>query len=212
MRQIISGVVVVLCLIAGVVPANGQNISGGVKGGVSFATIPDFVEATEDPTVNTGVRTGLVIGGFVSFSLAERVSLQPEVLYAQKGLSISDASGGPVGGEASIELDYVDIPVLLVYRFAPSGRNSGYVFGGPSFGFNTRARVTGAGMMADEDEDIDEEVKDREFGLVFGGGAVFGPFLVEARWTEGLSAVNEDTDLVKDLRNRSGAILVGVRF
>jgi hypothetical protein len=54
-------------------------------------------------------------------------------------------------------------------------------------------------------------VKDSEVSLVLGAGFLAGPFLVEARWTEGLSAVNED-DLFADLRNRSIAVLAGVRF
>jgi hypothetical protein len=158
------------------------------------------------------MRTGLVLGGFVAFRVTPRFQLQPEVVYHQKGIEISGASGGPLrDGEAEIELTYVEVPLLAVFRFDPDGGRGGYVFGGPAFGFNTRAEIVGGAGAVPGDADLEDQVKDSEVSLVLGAGFLAGPFLVEARWTEGLSAVNED-DLFADLRNRSIAVLAGVRF
>jgi hypothetical protein len=84
------------------------------------------------------------------------------------------------------------------------------VLAGPAFGFNTSAKVDGdAGEV-----DVDDDVKGTEVSLVFGGGYAFGRLLAEARWTEGLTSLNEQNEFVleQEVRNRTFTFLVGVRF
>jgi Outer membrane protein beta-barrel domain len=196
-------------LAVGTRPAAAQELTGGLKGGLTIATIPDFATAVGEPGLDTGSRIGLAVGGFVAFPVVEQLDIQPEFFYVQKGLSF-DGSAGQFGGDGTVKLDYIEIPVLAVYRFAPDRSRTGYVLFGPAFAFNTTAKVdVGSG----DDVDVDDEVKGSEFSLVLGGGVTFGRFLAEARWTEGLTAVNDQSVLLEeDVRNRAVTILVGVRF
>ncbi len=202
--------VVVLLLGVGTSPAIAQAITGGVKGGVNLATIPDVASAVGETDLDTTMRTALALGGFVAFAAAERFDIQPEFFYVQKGIRFED-SAGPFPGDATVQLDYIEIPVLAVFRFASDRSRTGYLLAGPAFGFNTRARIDVAGTEGDS-EAADDEVKDTEVSLIFGGGYSFGRLLVEARWTEGLTAINDDVAFVDDVRNRAFTILVGVRF
>src|SRR6478672_1699070 len=73
--------------------ANRQSVEGGVKGGLSFATIPKFADAlSEAGGADTGHRVGASIGGFLAFSFANNFSIQPELLYTQRGIE-GDAPG-----------------------------------------------------------------------------------------------------------------------
>jgi hypothetical protein len=47
--------------------------------------------------------------------------------------------------------------------------------------------------------------------VVFGGGVEFGPLLLEARWSEGLSNLNTDP-AEPELKSRTILFLVGFRF
>jgi Outer membrane protein beta-barrel domain len=204
--------VVVLLLCVGTRPAIAQEITGGVKGGVNLATIPEFGSAVGETDLDTAMRTALAIGGFVAFAAGDRFDIQPEVFYVQKGIRFEGSAGPFPGGDATIKLAYIEIPVLAVYRFASDRSRTGYLLAGPAVAFNTSARIDAAGID-DDLEAADDEVKDTEVSLIFGGGYSFGRLLVEARWTEGLTAVNDASVLVEDdVRNRAFTILFGVRF
>jgi hypothetical protein len=201
---------IVLLVCVGIGPAFAQEVAVGVKGGVNLATIPALADAVDEPDLDTTWRTGIALGGFVAFAVGERFDIQPEVLYVQKGIRF-EGSMGPFGGESTVELDYIEVPVLAVFRFAADRGSTGYVFGGPAFAFNTGARVSTSGI--DEEPEIDDMIKDSEFSLVFGGGVSFGRLLAEARWTEGLTAIDDaGTLLDEEVRNRAVTFLFGVRF
>ena len=201
--------VVVLLLGVGTSPAIAQGTTGGVKGGVNLATIPEIASAVGETDLDTSMRTALAIGGFVAFAVGERFDIQPEVFYVQKGIRF-EGSAGPFPGDATVKLDYIEVPVLAVYRFAADRRSTGYLLAGPAFAFNTSARVSTSGT--DEEPEIDDQVKDSEVSLIFGGGFSFGRLLAEARWTEGLTAINDESAFIEDVRNRAVTILLGVRF
>lgn len=186
----------------------------GVKAGVNFGTITEFADAVGDLGLETGRRTGLVFGGYLSHPLSGNLFIQPEVLLVQKGITVS---GGvfEIPVDAKVKLTYLEIPVLFQYRFG-SGAAIPYVFAGPALGFNTSARFNTSvfGLGGDEDEDVSDEVRDIETSLLFGGGVMGKWWLGEFRYTEGLSAVNEggSADFDRDVRNRGISAVFGVRF
>jgi hypothetical protein len=62
--------------------ASAQNVGGGAKIGVNFATVTgDLDEGT-----SKSMRTGLVAGGFLTVGMTDMVAFQPEVLYSQEGV------------------------------------------------------------------------------------------------------------------------------
>jgi len=88
----------------------------GAKGGLNFATI------TGSDAVDVSTRVNVNLGVYARLPLAEKISLQPELVYSNQGASYN-------GG--SIAYNYLNIPVLLRF-YAGSGFS---IFTGPQVGF-----------------------------------------------------------------------------
>jgi hypothetical protein len=198
----------VMCGISVFVPAvtAAQDVRGGVLGGIAFSNLSNLTEAIDFGSSDVDIkrRTGVVVGAFVSIDVNDRFAVQPEVLYVMKGATATDGVN-----EARIELSYIDIPILA--RFTPSPGNPFYVVAGPSVNFNVSAKLVDV-VPADVEVDIDEDVKDVEFGVVLGAGLGFGRFFTEGRYVAGVSNIADDPEIDASVRNRSFVILAGVRF
>jgi outer membrane immunogenic protein len=186
--------------------ANRGSVEGGVKGGVTFATIPKFGDALSEATgADTSYRVGATIGGFLAFSFANNFSIQPEVLYTQRGIE-GDA---PVLGETfKVKLSYIDLPVLL--RIGPSNGRGVHVLVGPSFNFNAGAQLIVGGTFNDE-QDFKEEIEDVDVGLVVGAGYYGGLLILEGRYEEGLTNV-ATRPASESYHNRTFIGMIGIRF
>ena len=199
--------IVVACVVLGsAMPARAQGVAVGVKAGVSVANL-QFIE--EDEKIDLDGRVGFVGGVFLIWPANQRFALQTEALYVQKG-----ASHNAVGLEAHLNLDYVDVPVLL--RVSTAGSGSGpafHVFGGPSVGVRVRARSNAVFDGESSSVDVGDDVKRLDVGLVAGAGIDVGRFVVDARFTWGLSNINnnprEDDTTTK---HRVFAATAGLRF
>jgi len=195
-----------LVLTLGVSSATAQTSpSFGVKAGVNFANL-DF--SGEDVDVSFDQRMGLVAGAFVLVPMSETFGFQIEGLYSQKGAKTEEGDF-----EQRTELDWFDVPVLARYTIPSSTNTSFHLFAGPSFAFKLGAKsifeFEGEG---EEEEDIEDEVKGFDFGIVFGAGIEFGKFVIDARYTHGLTDLNDVEDEIVEVKTRVFAIMAGFRF
>jgi hypothetical protein len=187
-----------------VASAQEQPAAVGVKAGMNFSNL-NF--DGDGASLNLDQRKGFVGGLFVVWPATGRVALQTEALYSQKGAQMEegDASG-------KIKLDYIDVPVLGRFSSPVSGGTSFHVFAGPSFGFRVSAKAESSFGDEEESEDIDDDVERFDLGLVAGAGLEFGRFVIDGRYTWGLSNINKDeADDVK-IKNRVFAVMAGIRF
>ncbi len=115
-------------------------LSVGVLGGLNLAN------ATTSPSLSTTTRTGMIVGGSIEFGLAPMLSVQPEVLYIQKGAKYSMIFLGQTI-DATFKFDYVEVPILIKAKL-PVGPLKPYVFVGPNIGFsvNAQGEVTAFGQ------------------------------------------------------------------
>jgi len=106
-----------LVILAGIsfATANAQ-FQFGAKGGLNFATI------TGSDAGNASTRVNVNLGVYARLPIAEKISLQPELVYSNQGASVN-------GG--SIAYNYLNIPVLLRF-YAGSGFS---IYTGPQVGF-----------------------------------------------------------------------------
>lgn len=186
--------------------AAAQGLSIGVKAGVTSGDIPSISSSLDDFGGSTSARIGYAAGGFVMVPLVGGISIQPEVLYTQKGVRFDE---GPAETNVRIKLDFVDVPILARYTFGQVIR--GYLIAGPSLNFNVSATASAGFLGLSGDDDISDDVESVEVAFVFGGGIELGPVLLEARLSEGL------TDLAKGeadgpIKSRTFLILAGLRF
>lgn len=122
----------------------------GIRAGLNFANINDRPN-NFDPDSRTGIMAGLYLDFKVPMS---PISIQPEVLYTQKGYK---------SGNSTLSLDYLEIPVLAKFHFAP-GPVSPHVYFGPYAGFTLNSEVSGSGLSVEVDDTA------TDFGGVVGAG------------------------------------------
>ncbi len=115
-------------------PSLAQN-TFGVRAGVSAATLTgDFFSAD-----GAEQRVGLVVGIYGAIPLRYGFMLQPEILYTQKGFKPTD-SVSVSDTEPTVELTYIEMPVLLKYPvYLGSLRLDPYA--GPFVGFELSERL-----------------------------------------------------------------------
>ena len=191
----------VLCTASSVMA---QQAVFGLKAGINLANVNFDPQPDEDVS---GRRTGFVGGLFVVVPVTELIAFQGEALFSQKGTSF-DADGD----EGSLELDYLEVPLLLRVGTASSGRTSFHAFAGPAIGLKLRSKFSATFEGETEDEDIEDDIEAFDIGLVGGAGVDFGRFTLDGRYTWGLrNVLNVDPDEAR-IKNRAFSIMAGVRF
>ena len=187
-------------------PAAAQSI--GFKLGMTSSDM----DVSDDDGVSIDRLTSLGGGGFLRFGFAG-LGLQIDVLALTKGSETSD----PAEGNMDIKLDYVEVPVQLVFALG-SSRLGPYIMVGPSVAFEVGCNVemedTGGNELESECDDADFfDRKSTDFGVSGAAGLQIplgpGAMLLEGRYTHGLSNIlDSETDETK-IRNRSYGLFVG---
>ena len=196
----------VLALLGGESMVMAQEVSGGVKAGVSFSTFSQD-SSDEDDLDN---RTGVVAGGFVTWTMTEHFGVQLEGLYTQKGAAFNQ-----MGVSGTTKLDYFEVPMLFMWTTAPpgAGRTTFQFFGGPAAAFKVSSKGSGSFQGESVDVDIpDEDISRVDLGAVIGAGVAFGRFTVDGRYTIGQTNLNSNDDDPAKVKNRALAVLAGFRF
>ena len=209
MRTVAFAAVVILA--GGASTALAQERQIGLKAGVNVASV--VFDGNEVDTYNER-RIGFVAGGFGVWPLSGPTAIQVEALFSQKGAKVADDSEDVA---ATLELDYLDIPVLLRVQGPPLGANLLHFFAGPSVSFRTgaRSKLTYEGFNFDEGsiDNIENEIERFDFGIVAGAGMDIGRrIVIDARYSWGLSTINKDPSEGIELKNRVFSIMGGVRF
>jgi hypothetical protein len=154
----------------------------GLKAGTNFSNWTVKVDGEKDDEFKN--RTGFHFGAVIDHAISEKFSIQPHVLFVNKGASIqhSDHTDKAV-------VNSLDIPVNFLYK-APAGSGKFFVGGGPNFGFNLNAEI-----RSDEHEDEkinigsgDEDLKGFDFGLnLLAGYELNNGLFISANYTPGFS-------------------------
>lgn len=158
-------------------------LSGGLKAGLNLANFgADAKDIFDSKTL-----LGFHVGGYLTFNVSDALSVQPEVLYN----SVGAKSEGD--GDVDIVVDYISIPVMLLYNVNENFN----IQAGPQLGLLLGANAKGDGASVD----IKEIFKGTDFGINFGVGANFGKLNAAARYCLGLANVFEDSGDEKGTNN-----------
>lgn len=199
-------------------PGKAQLREVGVKAGGGNSTMIfsyGRCSAPGEPCVEYGQphepRRSLAAGVFLEFGVSRVLSIQPELLFVQKGFDVR----APVLDV--LHLSYVEAPVLL--RVDLRGREARgirpFIYGGLAPALLTSCRISGTHVAGEYHgrcgavEPAEARVDPRSFdlGLALGGGAKLLGLGVELRHTRGLidSEVHAHTE---QTTNRALAALV----
>ena len=114
MKKLLLSAAAALLVAAAAPAAHAQGVRFGVKAGANLSNLSgDLVN--QDQYNN---RWGFQGGVMVNFGLGDIVSIQPEVLYSQKGFKYADQQFGNVRNTGSVRYNYIDVPVLVRVRAA----------------------------------------------------------------------------------------------
>ena len=120
-------------------------------------------------------------------------------------------------GEVGFNLDYIEIPVLLVVGI-PAGGLKIEFFAGPQVAFRTKCDIiatpTGGSTVTVACDDPllgGVEVESTDFGILVGGGVAVGGFMAQVALDYGLTTLDAETD-PDDVKNQAIYALIGWMF
>ena len=197
MKQAIA----VLMLVVLVSGSSQAQVGLGIKGGVNLANI-----GGTDAPPGSKTLTGFAAGGYVEISLPLLFTIQPEILYSQKG-STYDQSIFGTSVKITAKFNYLEIPVLVKYSFpVPVVKPS--LYAGPAVGILLSAKAKAEAAGQSQEEDIKSQTTSTDFGLVVGASAHIAVIAVDVRYTLGLTTIDK-TGATKGY-NRVISIMVGI--
>ncbi|NQT25452.1 PorT family protein [candidate division KSB1 bacterium] len=171
----------------------------GIKGGFNLAKLAGDYVGDE-----TKHKTGFAAGGYVLFSLGQYTMLQIELLYSQKGTRVSDEirlDQYILNYKVNVSLSYIEIPVLLRYNIDFPSNLKPFIFGGAYLALKQGAETELTIEDETETEDIGDEIKDTDYGIIVGAGAKLNERItLDARYTVGLIPIGKTEDDL-DLNN-----------
>jgi hypothetical protein len=162
-----------------------QEFHLGVEGGVDFASL-----GNSDASNFNGSRTGFEGGGFLTVGLGP-FAVQPEVLYVSKG-------GQNLSGSSTVELDYIEVPVLAKFSLGLPEINPAILIG-PYFSSYLGSNTQNAVLTNASSSDV---------GGIIGLEFHIASFYLSGRYELGISHVTTDTNI----SNRDLAVLLGWAF
>lgn len=177
-------VVLSLGLLAAVASAaNAQESRFGVKAGVVAASL-----TRKNSDLDT--RLGFQAGGVANFKLSDLLSIQPELLYSQKGYETKEQ----MGFKERATFHYIDLPVLL--RINADGL---FFEAGPQLGYLAGQKTTISGDGFSDTRTGTDGLNKLDFGYIAGLG-----YQLEAgmglgiRYNGGLRGLAEGNGIAKN--------------
>jgi hypothetical protein len=190
-RIALAGLILVL---AGSAASAASGVTFGVKGGLYTANTTEVPAGWNE----SSFKNGFAGGAYVEYRFDETFSLQPELLYVQKG-----QDGGfhwrDFTTTYTANYDYIEIPLLLKYRITTKSSFIPYLLIGPALGINIAAKLdiesqnpftqeTATGSV-----DFSSVMNASEFSWIFGFGLATGlgpgEITFDARFDLGLSKI-----------------------
>lgn len=209
-------------------------ISFGVKAGFNATTLSrtntdryNYGSYYEDQNNDDRLKPGFNAGLFVNIPVAQKFSIQPELLFSQMGSKSEERYRYVTGGTSykrdndyTTNLNYLVLPVMVQYNILPQL----YVEAGPEFGLLLSGKSKGDVTINERSGTMNSTYHDSfsnklpmdlynkfNFGLGIGAGYYFTPkFAVTARFTAGLTNVMKDNDFNYKVKNN--ALQVGVAY
>ncbi len=160
---------------------------------------------------------------FLSFFFAgDGFGIQPEIGYSVKGFGVAETDRGE---EIITEykISYIEIPVLIAYRFPLKGRLKPGLVCGPYFGFAQKVREVQTAFGSTEKRDLDDNLAKTDIGLVFGGNIHYRlgsiSILLSVRYSLGfvnisknIMEVSYDFEEGDTIKNRALTVSLGIAF
>ena len=209
-----TAVVIYLLVFSGAAFAQ-MPVSFGLKGGLSSSKLD-----TDSPLLGLeDSRTALAGGAFIVVDLPGFMAIQAEVLYVPKGGSedvLTIDENAEILGTATMvfQANYIEIPILAKISLGPGPV---HLLAGPAFAFRSSSKITSDELPGIDNYEFDwDGLTDSDIGFVIGADVAIGKFLLDARYTHGLTDVSNSSDdpdaLLIEIKNRAFLVTAGFVF
>ncbi|MBE9467656.1 MAG: PorT family protein [Bacteroidetes bacterium] len=173
----------------------------GLKAGTTISSIKRQLPSG----INQKVKMGFQIGAVGNFGITEKLSIQSELIYSQKG-DVIDA----FGTETKTKENFFGIPILAKFKFIQIGKMKFYANGGTY----TNILVGGKVIYSNGEEFHleDSRYKTVDFGLNIGAGFQYdldnGDLLFDLRYDFGVV----DSDKIDPERNTNKSLGITLTY
>lgn len=178
-------------------------ISFGVRAGINLNTLSNGGDEEYDATV--GLRVGVV----ADIPIFESLYFEPGLYYANRSCKYTYADDY-YSGEEKLNMSYLELPLLLQYRYNFSDDWGIRVNFGPYFAYALGGKAkyemyseyddehySGSGKLFSK-EDGETALKRFDFGLMTGIDVAYRQFSLGIGYQAGLAKINKDWGKVKN--------------
>jgi hypothetical protein len=206
--------------------ATQAQVKFGAHAGINAASQTNkFKSGTQTITENSKSKIGFTLGAVAEISIADAIAFRPELNFTQKGGKLKETVSG-VTEENTLTLNYLELPLNVVYKFEAGGGNV-FVGVGPSIGFGLSGKAkfkeSGTGVPTTEGSvsvkfdgkdnatDGKAHLKSLDFGANFlAGYQMSNNIFFKASYSLGLSNISpEDGGTTK---NKGFGFTIGYMF
>ena len=114
-------------------------ITFGIEGGLNIATMDEQYYQNDNAYA---YKAGLRLGAIVSIPINENFYLEPGLFYAANGAKTS-YNDGRYSGTSTLNINSLEIPLNVIYKFGEPGDNRFFVGAGPYIAYNISAHISG---------------------------------------------------------------------
>lgn len=146
------------------------NTMGGLKAGMNTSNIR-FGDNAPTRSTSDAWNHSFTAGGWASFLLGKRVSLQPELMYSRMGGNVTFPVLGPQWfnqpqyyNEYNLKFDNISIPLLLKVKTCKVAS----LYAGPQIDFVINAKADVTRFSSTGNEDFKDSISKTDFSLVGG--------------------------------------------
>lgn len=205
MHVVCISALLAICFVA---PVRSQSLHLGAKGGPTFTNF----DIDSDDSFDYVTLSSFSIGAYVIIGLSDVISLQPEVLYSRKGADVEAEASGQTRTVGSIELDYLEIPLLVNINLGFAPIVSPRILAGITPAFYLSGTTNG--IEGDTRDIEDGVITDLDVGITGGAGIGFDAgdlhLTFDIRYTLGLTNINDNSGDDANVKNTSLAFLFGI--
>jgi hypothetical protein len=156
----------------------GSRPAAGIRGGLNVSNL-----YTGDVT-DKDARFGFTAGVFGQVASSEVAALQLELNYSQRGtMAVRD---GFIDQKTKFNLNYIDLPVLAVFKLGRVAELHAGVYGA----YLVNANITSDGDLGDSFDELDKDnFRSFDYGVLGGLGFNLGGVQIGGRYNLGLNEI-----------------------
>ena len=186
-RFVVSYVVMGIVMIAALLVSYGAQAQGsrpaaGIRGGLNVSNL--YTGDVDDKDARYGFNAGI----YGQVASSEAAALQLELNYSTRGtMAVRD---GFIDQRTKFNLNYIDLPVLAVFKLGRVAEIHAGMYGSYLLGAN----ISSKGDLGDSFDEIDKDnFKSFDYGVVAGLGFNLGAMQIGGRYNLGLQPIAESS-------------------